>query len=130
MKPRNKHSRGRWQVERERCRLRPEDRTMKHREPDRIDKLVPRLMKKLGLEDQHWLIILNNEWKDLVGEDVAKHTRPGRYEDANLSVFVDSSVWFNELTRYGRKTMLSNLQNRFGEKKIRSITLQLDPDGP
>ena len=86
-------------------------------------------MKKLGLQEQHWIESLRTEWKDLVGEDVAGHTRPGRVIGRTLVVFVDSSVWLSELTRYGREPMLAKIRERFGDQQVNAIRLQIDPDG-
>jgi len=86
-------------------------------------------MKKIGLENHHWLLVLEEKWVTLVGAEVAKHTRPGRFERGNLVIFVDSSVWLSELSRYGRSKILSNLQEHFGLDRMKSVTLQLDPDG-
>jgi len=73
-------------------------------------------MKKLGLEGDHWLDVLQAEWTKIVGEGVAKHTCPGRFDKKKLTVFVDSSTWLNELSRYGQKEMLANIQKRFGKE--------------
>jgi predicted nucleic acid-binding Zn ribbon protein len=70
------------------------------------------------------------EWPALVGKAVAAHCRPGRLEKGELTVFVDSSVWLNELVRYSRQQLLSNLQAKFGRNEVRSVRVQLDPDGP
>ena len=85
-------------------------------------------MKQLGLENRLWEEALLSEWPALVGEQVARQTRPGRLDHKVLYVFVSHSTWLNELSRYGQKQMLANLQARFGADRIKSIRLQLDPD--
>jgi len=120
---------GRWRVNRERLHL-PDARPPKRGGPARIDAVIPNLMRKLGLHEQHWLSVLDQEWSTIVGDAVAKHTRPGRFVRHRLIVFVDSSVWLNELARYGRSQVLAKLQERFGKERIRDLSLQLDPDGP
>jgi predicted nucleic acid-binding Zn ribbon protein len=91
--------------------------------------ILPAIMKKLGLEAEQWLMSLQPEWVDLMGPAVAKHTRPGRMDRKRLVVFVDSSVWLNELKRFGRTELLDKLQARFGKDKIESVSLEMDPDG-
>ncbi len=117
-------------MERERCRI--EEVRPPPAGPDEplvVSGVVPGLLKRLGLEERHWLDTLVQEWKEVVGEAVAAHARPGRLERKHLVVFVDSSVWLNELVRYGRSQLLSNLQKRYGADRIGSVSLQLDPDG-
>ena len=90
--------------------------------------LIPGLMKRIGLDSSLWLQELEAEWGTLVGEALSKHTRPGRVDQGRLTVFVDSSVWLNELARYGQKELVDKLQERFGRAKIRKVTFSLDPD--
>lgn len=120
-------SRGAWEVERDRFQLTdpappPPDQC------EKVGDLVPSLMKQLGLENRLWEEALLSEWPALVGEQVARQTRPGRLDHKVLYVFVSHSTWLNELSRYGQKQMLANLQSRFGADRIKSIRLQLDPD--
>ena len=119
---------GRRRLACERFRLTPEDLPAGHEEIAPIADILPLLMKKLGVEDRSWMERLTEEWALLVGKDLAVHARPGRLENMSLVVFVDNSVWLSELSRYGRRQMLSILQKRFGAERIRSIVLQLDPD--
>jgi len=121
-------NRGQWEVQRERLRLedrRPPDAP---REPMPLDTVLPSLLKRLGLEAQHWLTTLNEEWASLVGQGVARHARPGRLESGVLTVYVDSSVWLSELSRYGKEEILTKLRGRFGAKRFKGLRLQLDPD--
>lgn len=125
---RKRFNRGRWTLQRERCRLEthaPPDPTP---EKMSISEFIPGIMKKLGLEQEQWTTLLDREWVSLVGETVAAHTRPGRYSNRQLTVFVDSATWLNELKRYNQAEMLKNLQTRFGADKIRRLSLAPDPD--
>jgi predicted nucleic acid-binding Zn ribbon protein len=101
------------------------------REASPISDVITGLMKKLGMQQQHWLSVLREQWPQIVGEDVAVHSRPGLVEGRTLVVFVDSSAWLNELARYSRKRILENIGERFGKDRIKSLRFKLDPDaGP
>jgi predicted nucleic acid-binding Zn ribbon protein len=118
---------GRWEQERERHRLirnapPPPDA------PSSLSDVVPQVMKELGLADRFWEHALVEEWGSLVGPQVALHARPGRLDRKVLSIFVSHPTWLSELSRYGQKQILENLQKRFGSDKIKSIRLQLDPE--
>jgi hypothetical protein len=119
------YSRGRWAVERERCQLtgNPPAPERAARLPDLLDGV----MKSLRLDYQFWMQKLAADWPDLVGEQVARRTRPGSLQRRTLVVFVENSVWLGELNRM-RATMLANLQARYGAERIRSLRLQLDPE--
>jgi hypothetical protein len=120
--------RGQWEVHCQRCRLNRAPQPPTESDGGAIGESLSGLMKGLGLDSQHWVATLSNEWGDIVGAAVGKHTRPGRLDGSQLCVFVDSSVWLNELKRYGAKQILQNLQSRFGANRIRNIRLQLDPE--
>lgn len=91
-----------------------------------VSKLVEAVLKSMRLDDQLRMGRLETEWRNIMGPAVAAHTRPGRLNDTELIVFVDSSVWLSELHR-SRVRMLANLQKAFGTARIRSLRLQLDP---
>ncbi len=120
-------SRGQWEIQRERFHL---DREMPPEgdEPASLADVIPAVVKEMGLGDEVLHRALLDEWTTLVGPQLAKHARPGRLERKGLCIFVDSSAWLSELSRYGQKQLLANLQKRFGDA-IRSIRLQLDPGG-
>ena len=94
-----------------------------------MGKIVPGLLKKLGIEGSMWLSRIEQEWVETVGAAVAAHARPGTYDGGVITVYVDSSSWLNELKRFGQTEMLKSLKKQFGDDKIRAIRLQLDPEG-
>lgn len=124
---RRRYNKGKWEVERERCRLEAKA------PPDGIEDALPvgqsiaLVMKRLGLGQSHWLVELQEKWEVIVGKDVAEHSRPGRMEGKDLVVFVDSSVWLSELSRYWSAKMLTNIQKEFGKKHVAAIRFLIDP---
>ena len=85
-------------------------------------------MKKWKLDARLWERQLQEDWPSLVGAQVAACSRPGRIENRVLSIYVKHPIWLSELSRYGQKQILTNLQARFGADHIAEIRLQLDPD--
>ena len=94
-----------------------------------IQDVVTRIMKTLGADADLWTQRLADAWTDVAGQDVARHSRPGLLENGVLTVYVDSSVWLSEISRYGRNALLDNLRRRFSRARIREIRVRLDPDG-
>jgi predicted nucleic acid-binding Zn ribbon protein len=119
---------GRWLVQRQRVHLDLPAPPRGLADAVAIGSALPPLLQKLGLDGRQWLTRLAAEWPSVVGPAVARHTRPGRMEGDRLVVFVDHSVWLNELARYGKAAMLSNLQRSAGADRIKTLTLELDPD--
>ncbi|MBN2301224.1 MAG: DUF721 domain-containing protein [Lentisphaerae bacterium] len=127
MKRRKQFNRGKWMVARERFGIVEFNPDNKREDAIAVGSAISALMKKLGIEDNLRMRHIEDDWADIVGGAVAQHTRPGKLEGGNLVVFVDSSVWLSELSRYGRDDMLANLRQKFGDRKIKSISLQPDP---
>ncbi len=121
-------SRGRWAIERERCRIEDPLPPRAPTEEHAVGAILPGVLAELGLADDHWREQLAAEWASTVGPAIGAHTRPGRYRDGFLTVFVDSSVWLNELLRFGQAPLLAKLQARYGTARIKDLRLQLDPD--
>jgi predicted nucleic acid-binding Zn ribbon protein len=92
-----------------------------------LKQVLPDVVRELGIAEAVWQNEIVACWPELMGEQLAAKTRPGRVAHGTLVVFVEHSVWLNELSRYGKKQMLERLQARFGRQRIRSIRLQLDP---
>jgi len=90
--------------------------------------ILPEVIRKAGLENRAWEHELSSEWADIVGEQVAAHTRPGKHARKRLTVFVDSSPWLSALQMQFKPMMLNNLQQRFGKNKIADIFFCIDPD--
>ena len=123
-------NRGRWQVQRERFQLGDDARVYPAFSDGRMADVVPELVRKFGIADTYWEHTLEREWPTLVGEQVARHTRPGRMHRGILHVYVSSAPWLAELSRMGQKQILANVQKRFGASRITSVRLEPDPDGP
>jgi len=91
--------------------------------------LIMGIFKKAGLKDKMWEQELIRDWGNIVGETVAEHSRPGRYMRGTLTIFIDSSPWLSELQCNRHADIMRNLQERFGEIKIKNLIFQIDPDG-
>jgi len=116
-----------WQVQRERGQIsqyRPDPPFV---EPRHIGDVVGGILDGLGCEDAIWIEKIAARWNTIAGETVARHARPGSVEFQCLTVFVDSSVWLNELSRYGQTQLLNNLRIQFGDDRITKLRLRLDP---
>lgn len=121
-------TRGRWMIECERCGI------MRGTPPPateicaNMESGVTEVLKGLGLAELQWTNELVETWEEVVGPQVARHTRPGRMYGSELVVYVDSSVWLHELQRYGLKGMCAKVQAHCTQQNIKGIRLQLDPD--
>ena len=120
---------GAWEVQRERCQI-PQEQPPPPDQSVGIGAVAEQVIRKWGLEARVWEERLLRDWPEVVGAQVAGHSRPGRMDRGTLVIFVDSSVWLSELARYVRGPLLTNVQRLCGADKVRAIRLQLDPEPP
>jgi hypothetical protein len=123
------YSKGRWMIERERCQIEGFKPPMSDPGGVTMAAGVENVLKRMGLVHAAWAAEIVDAWPSIAGKQLARHTRPGTLQGSELTVYVDSSVWLNELQRYGIATLLGNVQEYAGADKVRRVRLQLDPDG-
>jgi hypothetical protein len=128
MKSYSKHDAGRWQVERERNHIQSPYPQPPPNDPMNIKDVVANVMRRIDVGADPWLADLSTVWGKVAGESVAQHTRPSSFEASCLTVFVDNSVWLNELSRFGMDSLKANLAQHLGDDRIKTIRLKLDPD--
>ena len=89
------------------------------------DKLVPQVMKKLGLEQRLQESQAFYLWPLIVGSDIARHAQPVSLRNHLLVVAVDHPVWLQELSRYHKPLILQRVQERVGKKTVRDIVFRI-----
>ena len=125
---RRRYHRGRWELDRERHRL-PLGAPPAGGQEVLVGRLLPDLLRRYRVGADVWLRQLTAVWSEIVGAGIAAHSRPGRYTNGWLTVFVDSSTWLSELSRFHGKVMLARVRERFPKETVKSLRLELDP-GP
>ena len=121
----------RWrypEIDRERFHLRVTDVPTPPERCNPVEDVVHKVLGKCGLDGEVWTQQLMGSWVEIVGEQIARNARPGRIDRNTLFVYVTNSAWLSELSRFGKREILQNVQRRFGHSRIRSVRLQLDPD--
>jgi predicted nucleic acid-binding Zn ribbon protein len=88
-------------------------------------KLVPLVMKQLGLEQRLQQSQVFYLWSNIVGSDIARHAQPVSLRNGLLVVAVDHPVWLQELSRYDKPLILQKVQERVGKKAVRDICFRI-----
>lgn len=89
------------------------------------NKLVPLVMKQLGLEQRLQQSQVFHLWRDIVGSDIARHAQPVSLRNGLLIVAVDHPVWLQELSRYHKPLILQRVHERVGKKAVRDIAFRI-----
>lgn len=64
-------------------------------------------------------------WREIVGEEIYKHTKVAGLKRGCLSVEVDSATLLHHLTNFCREEILSELQTRYKKSFITSIRFRV-----
>jgi len=95
-------------------------------EPDSMDKLVTTAMKKFNIEVQGWVDELKEVWDKILPADISDRTKPGKFENNILFVYVRSSVELFDLRRTRLKDIESAVRHYAPDKNIRHVQLMVN----
>jgi hypothetical protein len=83
---------------------------------EKIAAIIPKTFQKLGLHHQFRSEMIFYRWDNLVGADIASHTRPLSINHGLLFVAVNNSVWSHHLSMM--KEALIRKMNDFAQAKV------------
>lgn len=93
------------------------------RDPEMIHEAMLFLASSMGWDEHLAQADLLKCWDEIVGEDVAEHARPLRFNGGVLEVQADSSAWATQL-RLMRKMLLSSVVERFPGSGVSEIVVR------
>ncbi len=88
-----------------------------------LREIVPRMMKSIGLEKRYKdeMIIFN--WRQIVGEEIADNTRPGRISRRVLTLAAKNAVWAHHLSTL-KEEIIAKINAYAGEKAVSDLKFQ------
>lgn len=96
------------------------------RYPERINKILPRVLKSMNFETRFKELELIRRWPEIVGEKIAQHARAININEANLFVTVDNPLWQAQL--FLLKNTIINRFNKLGAN-LKDIKFIIDKGG-
>jgi len=94
------------------------------RQPERIGKILTRLMARQGFQRQISQELFANAWADVVGETLAGQTRLGNLRRGTLEVFIRHKIIEQELS-FRQDELAQALNAVIGENKIKRLKFTL-----
>lgn len=82
------------------------------------------LAKQLGLETRLVELRIQQQWPALVGEPISSHTWPAQIRFHKLYLFVENSVWLQQLT-FLKPALLAKLNAEAGSEFLTDIVLRV-----
>jgi len=90
--------------------------------PRSVGEVLGELLQQFGLADRLKEFDAINCWAEVVGEQVASHTKAKDVRDGALIVEVSSSAWRNQLF-YLKAELIEQINKKIGKKVIHDIML-------
>lgn len=90
--------------------------------PRHIGSLLKELFEELGILDDMKTGKLLREWKNIVGETVAKYAKPIQYENGVLWLEVEDPTWRMEIYNIS-EILIDKINEKLGEKLVRRIRI-------
>jgi predicted nucleic acid-binding Zn ribbon protein len=90
--------------------------------PRSVGEVLGELLHQFGLVDRLKEFDAVNCWAEVVGEQVASHTKAKDVRDGALIVEVSSSAWRNQLF-YLKAELIEQINKKIGKKVIHDIML-------
>jgi len=91
----------------------------------KVGDILPRVLEIMGLEDKFEEVKLMQGWAAVVGEVVAKKSRPRAVKEGILYIGVESSVWMQELW-YRQKQIIERIAEEFPKVRVTGIRLEVE----
>jgi predicted nucleic acid-binding Zn ribbon protein len=90
--------------------------------------MLPRVLKQLGLDQGllGWRVV--QEWAQVVGPRVARHTRAVAFRDGVLHVEVEGSAWMHELG-FLKRDLLQKVNRHIGSRLVRDVRFVMPRGG-
>ncbi|MEW6543926.1 MAG: DUF721 domain-containing protein [Nitrospirota bacterium] len=93
-----------------------------------VSAVLDGLAKRLGLESKLLEFHLRRRWPEIVGEQIAAHTRPDSIRFKKLYLLVENSVWLQQLT-FLKPTLLEKINEAGGAKLVADLVLRVGEVG-
>lgn len=78
---------------------------------------LPKVLRRLGLEDILIEQKVLEKWTEIAGEQVASHTRIVKFEKGILTISADDMIWVTQL-KYLKPQLLKGFTRAFGRRKL------------
>jgi predicted nucleic acid-binding Zn ribbon protein len=92
------------------------------RDPQLFGAVLERLMKQRGWEKPKAEATVFGAWEKVVGEDIARHSKPVKLDDGVLTVEAESTAWATQL-RMLAATLLRNIAAEVGHNVVTKLNI-------
>ncbi|MEW6247337.1 MAG: DUF721 domain-containing protein [Nitrospirota bacterium] len=96
---------------------------------DSLESILGGMARRLGLDAKLAEFRLRRRWGEIVGLQIAAHTRPDHIRFKKLYLLVRDSVWLHQLT-FLKPDLLARINAEAGGEAVTDIVLRIGDFGP
>ena len=85
--------------------------------------ILPAMMKNLGLGQRYKAEIILLNWRQIVGEEIAAHTKPGKISRRVLTLSANNAVWAHHLSTL-KEEIIAKINAFAGENAVSDLKFQ------
>lgn len=93
----------------------------------KVSELLDELINKRNWDKNFALEMLKNDWGNVVGTNIADHTKPKFIKGEKLFIEVDSPIWSTQLN-YLKKQIIDKINNYYKKIIIQEIFFNIKKD--
>jgi predicted nucleic acid-binding Zn ribbon protein len=97
-------------------------------DPQRLELAIGGLLDQQGWQEQAAIGSVFGRWAEIVGADLAAHTRPDSFADGELAVIADSTAWATQV-RLLAPQLIRRLAAELGDGTVRRVKVR-GPQAP
>ena len=92
-------------------------------EPERLGGAIDGLLDAHGWQQRAAMGSVFGRWAEIVGQDLAAHTRPDSFADSELVVTADSTAWATQV-RLLASVLVARLNAELGQGTVRRVKVR------
>ena len=96
---------------------------LRREDPQPLASAIGGLLGSRGWEQQAAMGSVFGRWAEIVGQDVAAHTRPDSFADGELAVTADSTAWATQV-RLLAPVLVRRLNAELGDGSVRRVRVR------
>lgn len=93
-----------------------------------IGQSIDRFLREYGLQDYLKFTEIEEEWEDIIGKGISKHTKLKDFGNGILEIEVDDPIWIQELS-FKTGEILKRINSCFKKKLVKRIRYTLKRNG-
>jgi predicted nucleic acid-binding Zn ribbon protein len=97
-------------------------------DPERLGRAIGGLLDQQGWQQRAAVGSVFGRWAEIVGQDLAAHTKPDTFADGELAVIADSTAWATQV-RLLAPQLVRRLATELGDGTVRRVKVR-GPEAP